>query len=723
MIGCSGGGGHVAAIQGLYSYFKKRFGNDIVFPEYDVVSYANKNTSPMRNKITHAVGVMHAPVVGIFARGIVSLSPLPVLPDKNALSDEINSLSLKEEKTKKRKYVDMLLDVYPAGYESAAAWNVLQRNDKTEQLAKLIALQKMSDADNYAVTYNHYLTTLKTAAQQGVPYTEVISTQAMALPALCDAVKDYNKWISDEQQNAPDMCIHQYLTDIPTAGAVHFFNALAMLTPEQQSQMKLYGVGMSNEIIQHFFPGENHFSSLCNIPIKENPMVREGFCNPVLDNSACFHQEVILQLADAEGFYTVNIKPHEQIASIMLGSQAGNDTYEYIETLLVNGMDKVFIFGGLSNRFLKGKIEKLIERHCEYKDRIISLGNQGDEQIASLMTRSNMVIIRGGGLSTMEQLAMNHNKEQTVLIHHANSAAKELTSGIPWEDANVRFLLDELTQQGVHCEKTTPERAARHIAEGRLIAAVKRLGANIDTATAIQHIKSLDDDGLKICVDALQLSESKLSTSLPEELTRYFRYREQSAKTHLDFINDKLAAARDTLTTVIRQEIGDAGGEEQEGDLMPTARQSIDYASIALSENPSPVLVSAIDAYKSIQKLQEIIKTEEAKTSADKILIKFREEYAKPETKIVLSVGIIRKIIEAINYILADYFDFFAARLTPAQQVKKYLGKLDKNGKAGASDFSFFKDDAARDGVAASIEQNNSNKNDQCNQAQNQLFL
>jgi len=57
-------------------------------------------------------------------------------------------------------------------------------------------LQNTSDTENYGVVYRYFIEHLEQAAREGAPYTEIISTQAMALPALCDAVLYYNHKIA-----------------------------------------------------------------------------------------------------------------------------------------------------------------------------------------------------------------------------------------------------------------------------------------------------------------------------------------------------------------------------------------------------------------------------------------------------------------------------------------------------------------------------------------------
>ncbi|MBA2649856.1 MAG: hypothetical protein H0U75_09745 [Legionella sp.] len=487
LIGCSGGGGHNSAILGLFHYFQTLVPSCTQLQKYDPLLPSNRTNSDLRDKITRGVNLMHSAYFGCPIKWFISsVTPFPILPTQQEIKNEVSALT----KTEPRVYIDILLDVYPAGYESAAIWNSLQKNDKVAELKKLIHLQTMSDKENYFTVFTYFLKKLKLAAREGKPYTELVSTQAMALPALCDVVNYYNIWLKYKNVNAPKLIIHQYMTDLPTEGAQHFFNPLSQLNQMQQSQMKLYGVGMTNEILQKVI-GTHHFSAVCDIPPKENPMARPAFKEAAYDNSSSFSKTVTL---DFQGMQSYTIEPNENIAAIMLGSQGSNDTSKYLAPLLQNNTNRVFVFGG-TNELIKTDIAAIIKTHPEFKDRIIPLCNQDDKAISSLMTRCNTLIIRGGGLSVMEQMAMNHNNKQTVLIHHAEpTAGHELTSGIPWEDANVDALIHYLNniqtvntsssssstkdgaienrryleENGIFCQKTSPERVRQQLEKIKL---------------------------------------------------------------------------------------------------------------------------------------------------------------------------------------------------------------------------------------------------------------
>ena len=473
-IGCSGGNGHNTAITAFIHYF-----SEFCSTVYTPADYAEKPHS-----IT-SVSIFAATQLNSLLNINSILSPLglPTLPNHIELTEAIQQL----RNVHPRQYIDMMLDVFRTGFENAAIWNTLQRKDQKDALKKLIDLQSQSDATNYQTVYNYFLTLLIQAHNEGVPYTDIISTQAQALPALCDAVLEYNKRFK------PNIMIHQYLTDLPTKGATHFFNPLTRLTAAQQQCMKLYGVGITEEIISHFFPDTAYFHDVYTIDPKNNPMVRPGFFTSENDNSHHFHIPVHLHLKDHK---TITIEANEKIASIMLGSQAGDDTIRYITNLLYNGVDRVFVFGG-SNPVLREKVATLLKT-CEelsFAEKVVLLEPQDDHFIPALMTRSHIVITRAGGLSVMEQMAMNHNPEQAIFIHHADSNELDLLSGILWEDCNADGLIEKLTKQGIRVMKTCPSEFTTHFS----------------TAMESNSTVSINEEGLTIIetTDGLTIIEKR----------------------------------------------------------------------------------------------------------------------------------------------------------------------------------------------------------------------
>lgn len=471
MIATSGGGGHISSIKGIIEFLRNKYPN-IHFESYIPVLLKDKPYSSANNQAMQALNLLKKSHIGPIVRSMIKpFTVFSTLPDKDLVIEEMKTLNKSqtidsdEKEPKPREYSDLLLDVDPAGYLSVAMWNVAIAQDNSPLLTKFNSLKDETDKRNYTTVFHYYMTQLMKAKKANKPFTEIICTQTMSLPALCDAVIEYNK------HTVKPIVLHEYMCDLPTKGCVHFFKVLSTLTKAQQKVIKLYGVGMNERVLQHFFQKGYHFAGVYNISNKDNPMVRPGFKNPSLDKSKTFHGKTKLDLK-AEGYFT--IPADEQIASIMLGSQASHDTVAYVESFLEAGIQKVFVFGG-KKKNISDRINAILNRHPEYKDRIIPLGFMDDAQMTPLMTRSNFIVIRGGGSSVSEQLALPHHSEQAILFHHANSSSEILTSGISWEDDNITELMKELKKQNVHAQKTCPNRVKCHIAEAKTIASLKKL--------------------------------------------------------------------------------------------------------------------------------------------------------------------------------------------------------------------------------------------------------
>ena len=186
LIGCSGGGGHIAAIRALADFLQER---SHTITLYTPATYKKKPNSWMG--ISLSISLYLSSRAKFFDSSIKNITQrlnLPTLPDDATLSKAIAEL----HSSVPRPFIDMLLDVSSLGFQSAAMWNIFQREDKKEELTKLITLQPKSDALNYDDTYQYFLNLLTTAHQKNAPYSEIISTQALGLPALCDAVIAYN---------------------------------------------------------------------------------------------------------------------------------------------------------------------------------------------------------------------------------------------------------------------------------------------------------------------------------------------------------------------------------------------------------------------------------------------------------------------------------------------------------------------------------------------------
>lgn len=409
-IACSGGGGHIVAIKAILSWYQQQ-GLTLHQP----APYRKQTKTLMGASI--ALASRANAVSGI--KKLTGITGLPVLPLKKDMKRAVGELQ--EINTSPRFYVDMLLDVFPGGYEFAAIWNINQRQDNKRELMKLVNLQPVNDQLYFKKISEFFLKKLNAAHAEGRPFTEIISTQAMGLAGLCHAVQRYNF------RHGSSLAINIFMTDLPTMGAVHYFRALARLTPEYQRLINLYAVGLNQDVINHFFKRGSHFQGLYNINPKQNPMIRAGYVPDL------------------------SLLNEEKIATVMLGSQASDDTEKYVDGLFQFGMDKIIVFYG-TNHALRDRIAK---KYHDSTDRVVLLSSVDDGYLATLMAESDILITRTGGLGTMMLMALEHRQDQIIMIHHAdsNKKARHSGSGIPWEDHNADGLIHALNNRVI---KTCP---------------------------------------------------------------------------------------------------------------------------------------------------------------------------------------------------------------------------------------------------------------------------
>ena len=474
MISSSGGGGHISAINGLIDFLYEK-NTSIIMTEHTPVA-RSLDESYLAKQLNAGMYYLHETKYSPMIRKIVgNYTRYPVLPTKKALDAEINILEQKNSSHTTRKYIDMLLDVCVIGYESAAIPNSLVKQDDINSLNKLVQYKDDAEKINYQKIYDFYLSLLKKSAIDNKPYTELVSTQVIGFAPLCDAIIEYNEWLDKEKayNSLPKVVLHQYMSDLPSNGALHYFTGLKQLSIPQRNQMKLYGCELSSDFLKDNLPLSNAFAGLYKIPSENNPMIRKGFKNiskslhdkwdetvDVFHTDYEIKQKQNLQQYETcikEKDATVEVLANKKVASIMLGSQASIDILKYVQTLVDSDYDKIFVFGGLSNH-IYGPLQEIIRKSPSLKDKIVCLGNQDDTKMMPIMTRSNTVIIRGGGLSVMEQMALQHNENQIILVHHTDIASNELSSGMAWEDGNVDKLIDYLNKKGMLVQKTSPSR-------------------------------------------------------------------------------------------------------------------------------------------------------------------------------------------------------------------------------------------------------------------------
>ncbi|GGI77070.1 protein SdbA [Legionella impletisoli] len=474
VIACSGGAGHISAALGIIDDLKSKHPDNLHLTSHEAHLYRNSKINLQHILIRIGLFLMSLAVIGTAIRYIVRKFGYPALPESKVFWREIANLERNESDAnlnnmaRQRPYIDMLLDIYPTGYQFAAINNALHLTSSPKDIEILLQHKSSKEESNYEIAYVRVMQMLIEAAERGEPYTEIVSTQALSLRAMCDAVINYNKYYlpsveKNQGRTLPKVSIHQYMTDLPSLESGHFLDELVNFNEEQRRQLHLYAVNLTPAIIKGYF-GDSQFKSINNLPPNQNPMVRSGFKDASLAQYLDSSKECTLQIRvyDNKGALIPNqdkitIPSEAKVASIMIGSLAAIASVDYVKHLLNKGYDRIFVFGGL-NAALSQELEKIIlsfdeKEQPDIRKRIICLGNQTDAEIAPIMTRSDCVVIRGGGLSVMEQMALPIKPGKKLFIHHNDSLLK---SGTPWEDSNADCLMEHYGKYKFFAKKTYP---------------------------------------------------------------------------------------------------------------------------------------------------------------------------------------------------------------------------------------------------------------------------
>ena len=512
VIASSGGGGHIAAAKGIIDELKHH--EHVEFLNHKLTRYHERQANPIRTLFKSTLYLTSFDLAAKAWKWFHQQTGISNVLEYASFWKEIKYLQDPARNPLERPYVDLLLDFYSFGYEMVAIFNALQRADKNKELLSTVDKQAVNDHIHYVFIKARMIEHLKKQAEQGKPYTSIISTQPQSLGALCDAVEWYNEtyvptqseklvsvnarilelkstlqildysieqnvaifklWFtlsmfhflilylakrelnSLEKQKAQisemitPLHIHEYMTDLPTKGAVHFSSSLNRLTKKQRQYLSVHCVG---EPHPEFAAGAD--LNLHVLSPQDNPMLRQAFRDRATLVPYATHEKMTLSFIEGKATCQRAIPGAAKVASIMLGSLGGDASAAYILPLLHKGYAPIFVFGAQGNRAIMEMIARLpkAQREC-----IIALGHQPDTTIAPIMTRSDCVITRSGGLSAMEQMALPIIANKLVLIHHKNPEAgtKRLTSGLPWEDANADCMIKHFESHQVKAKKTCP---------------------------------------------------------------------------------------------------------------------------------------------------------------------------------------------------------------------------------------------------------------------------
>lgn len=457
LIGCGGGSGHNKAVRQKKKYLIKERGyTKANFPSHLPNLPQEKKFQFKKAPVEVASIVSHSiPGISHLIQQLMEKLGIPHIPKIQDIYEEMERLRAEQKgedgTLKERDYLDMMLDLfpYPTGFLYVALYNVMHKRSTAKALTASTQYQNYVNEQNNKYVENQIYKKLEDSYRAGQPYTDVISTQLMALPGLCEAVNQFNIKYHTK------IMVHQYMTDLPTEGAHHFFAALSSLSPSQRQVMYLYGVDFqgSPKVLRYIKKIETEpFAKIFNIDPQNNPMVRAGFRDKkLLDISYDKKVDLYVQMATGpDKKYT--IMPQEKIAYIMQGGLAGNDTIGYALELAKIVIEKkclyskIFVFNGAAPHIyepLKNAIKNLHESRRDLniqESEIIYLVNQDDKHSPAIRVRAD-AILGGGGLTIMEELTIPHLPQQTILFSSKRDSRGHFVLGHPWENKNVdRFI-------------------------------------------------------------------------------------------------------------------------------------------------------------------------------------------------------------------------------------------------------------------------------------------
>jgi len=223
---------------------------------------------------------------------------------------------------------------------------------------------------------------------------------------------------------------HKIFTDLPTKDAQHFFSSIRQLKEYPSLIFKVHACQPyleESETVESFWSKHCHISHTAidanyALPVNEHYLTQPENINHItVELDAPWPQQYNLSLQNN----SITIEPDAHVCTLMLGSQGVDAVYDYCQAYLEQMKDKgsttphYFMIACARNENLYQRIATLITQTQTNNHIILPLKMQSLENIASLMWRSNTVIIRSGGLSCIEQIALRqqHTQPPKLFIH------------------------------------------------------------------------------------------------------------------------------------------------------------------------------------------------------------------------------------------------------------------------------------------------------------------
>ncbi len=297
----------------------------------------------------------------------------------------------------------------------------------------------------------------------------VIDAQPYGLGALLSAVHVVNFIRRVFCQKKTPIDVKMVLTELPNAATSNFFPTIKTLWSCDHHRFSLY---TAPPLLERADQTEEEFwKTHCGLPMDkvhyDQFPLRRAFFEQSADRPTSLrvredlpvlkieerNGSIVVQPKPAQGTRTFPIRADDRVLSIHLGGHACiQATMEYVasrirsSTLRLN-KEYVFVLCGensgkdsLFSRIHQMISETVIPNGLE----IVPLTRQTDEEIAPILARSDVAIIKSGGLTSMEVTQVPPRK---ILIHSlcprgVTNEEAMIQQGMPvWEGGNARYLM------------------------------------------------------------------------------------------------------------------------------------------------------------------------------------------------------------------------------------------------------------------------------------------
>jgi hypothetical protein len=245
---------------------------------------------------------------------------------------------------------------------------------------------------------------------------------------------------------------HKIFTDLPTPRNYSFFSGIKRIRFVDDLQLRIHA---PEPMLAPHESAESFWKTHCKLPAIH---IDETFALPVHPNYLNRPNDVnLLNVAvEPEWKLQLPLPDNAYVTTLMLGSQGVNAIYDYamqyLEQLQNRQPDQphYFFVACSKNEGLYNALQNLLITHPLHQNtahRIIPLKMQDMNAVASLMWRSNQIIIRSGGISSLEQLALGRariDNPPKLWIHSGykgNDPAALLNHIYTWERGNAEYLM------------------------------------------------------------------------------------------------------------------------------------------------------------------------------------------------------------------------------------------------------------------------------------------